>query len=344
VLFSSGAASWGGTGQGGYAAGNACLDSLAEYRRSQGRTATSLAWGGWAGPGLTDIDAEFVAYLRRMGVLAMRPDLAIAAMQRVLEQDETVLTVSDMDWAKFVPAFTLARPSNLFDLLPEAAPTAGEPAEDGGDGFAARIAALPAAERRAHLTTLVRDHAAAVLGHSGGDEIDPGQAFREVGFDSLTAVELRNRLQTATGTSLPATLVFDYPSAARLAGHLAELFGGPAEQDRTDLPVLQQLTDDPIAVVGMACRYPGGVTGPDELWQLVASGTDAVSGFPGNRGWDLDALYAPTGYRPGASITREGGFVDSAVEFDAGFFGISPREALAMDPQQRLLLEVAWES
>ncbi|WP_430393197.1 type I polyketide synthase [Actinacidiphila reveromycinica] len=343
VLFSSGAASWGGSGQGGYAAGNACLDSLAEYRRARGRTATSLAWGGWAGPGLTDIDATFVDYLRRMGVLAMQPDLAVAAMQRVLEQDETTVTVSDMDWTKFVPAFTLARPSRLFALLPEAAPAAAEPADDDGGDFAARVAAMSAAERRAYLTTLVRDHAAAVLGHGGGDEIDPGQAFREVGFDSLTAVELRNRLQTATGTGLPATLVFDYPSAARLAGYLAERFGdGAAAQP--DLPALVQATDDPIAVVGMACRYPGGVTGPDELWNLVATGTDAMSTFPDDRGWDLEALYDPAGYRPGASVTREGGFVDSAVEFDAGFFGISPREALAMDPQQRLLLEVAWES
>ncbi|MFI2208014.1 SDR family NAD(P)-dependent oxidoreductase, partial [Streptomyces sp. NPDC020192] len=344
VLFSSGAASWGGSGQGGYAAGNAFLDSLAEWRRARGRTATSIAWGGWAAPGMTDIDASFVDYLRRMGVRTMQPDLAVAAMQRVLEQDETTITVSDMDWTKFVPAFTLARPSRLFALLPEAAPAAAELTESDAGGFAGRMAAMPAAERRAYLTTLVREHAAAVLGHTGGDEIEPGQAFREIGFDSLTAVELRNRLQTATVTNLPATLVFDYPSAARLAGYLAERFGETTEPQQ-DLPALVRATDDdPIVVVGMACRYPGGVTSADGLWDLVATGTDAMTPFPDDRGWDLEALYDPAGYRPGASVTHEGGFVDSATEFDAGFFGISPREALAMDPQQRLLLEVAWES
>ncbi|MDF2261417.1 type I polyketide synthase, partial [Streptantibioticus ferralitis] len=343
VLFSSGAASWGGSGQGGYAAGNACLDSLAEYRRSQGRTATSIAWGGWAAPGMTELDAAFVDYLGRMGVLAMQPDLAIAAMQRVLEDDETTITVSDMDWAKFVPAFTLARPSRLFALLPETNPAVGELADADGAAFADRVAAMSVAERREHLTALVRDHAAAVLGHADGTDIDPGQAFREAGFDSLTAVELRNRLQTATGLALSATLVFDYPNAARLAGYLAEQFGDAAAPQH-DLPAPVSAADDPIVVVGMACRYPGGVTGPDDLWDLVASGTDAMTPFPHDRGWDVEALYDPAGYRPGASVTREGGFVESAVEFDAGFFGISPREALAMDPQQRLLLEVAWES
>nr|WP_286012064.1 type I polyketide synthase [Streptomyces violaceusniger] len=342
VLFSSGAASWGGGGQGGYAAGNACLDSLAEYRRARGRTATSIAWGGWAAPGMTELDAAFGNHLRRMGVLTMQPDLAITAMQRVLEDDETTVTVSDMDWAKFVPAFTLARPSRLFALLPEAVPAAVELAGTDGTGFADRVAAMSVAELREHLTALVREHAAAVLGYAGGDDIESGQAFREIGFDSVTAVELRNRLKTATGLALPATLVFDYPNAARLAGYLAEQLGDVTA--RHDLPVPVAVTDDPIVVVGMACRYPGGVTGPDDLWDLVATGTDAMTPFPADRGWDIEALYDPAGYRPGTSVTGEGGFVESVAEFDAGFFGISPREALAMDPQQRLMLEVSWEA
>ncbi|MDF2261518.1 type I polyketide synthase, partial [Streptantibioticus ferralitis] len=226
VLFSSGAASWGGSGQGGYAAGNACLDSLAEYRRSQGRTATSIAWGTWAEVGMAAGSVEGNEYLQRLGVSAMAPELAITALQRVLEDDETTVTVSDMDWGKFVPAFTLARPSNLFALLPEAAP-APETAEHDAEGteFAARMAAMLPEQRRGHLSTLVREHTAAVLGHGSGNDIDPTLAFREAGFDSLTAVELRNRLQKITGLALPATLVFDYPSPSKLIDHLTEQLG-----------------------------------------------------------------------------------------------------------------------
>jgi acyl carrier protein len=187
------------------------------------------------------------------------------------------------------------------------------------------------------------DSAAVVLRHVAGDRVDPARTFRDLGFDSVTSVELRNRLQTATGLSLPASLLFDYPTATRVAQHLAEQFG-ETPRARQRLVELELDARDPLAIVGMACRFPGGVNSPQDLWELVAAGRDAISPFPTDRGWNLEDLYDPHQTRPGVSVACEGGFLEGAGDFDAAFFGISPREALTIDPQQRLLLEASWEA
>ncbi|WP_245562802.1 type I polyketide synthase, partial [Nocardia araoensis] len=211
--------------------------------------------------------------------------------------------------------------------------------------LAARLAGRPAAEQDRVVLDLIRAQAAAVLGHTSAESIPADKPFRDIGFDSLGVMEFRNRLTEATGLPLPSTLVFDHPTAIAMAKLVRSLaVPTAAQQPAEQAPRRDRAVDEPIAIVGMSCRFPGGVASPEDLWDLLAAGVDASGDFPTDRGWDLERLFDADPDTPGTSYTRRGGFLPDAGDFDAGFFGIGPREASAMDPQQRLLLEATWEA
>ncbi|WP_189788805.1 type I polyketide synthase, partial [Streptomyces capitiformicae] len=347
VAFSSVAGSWGGEGQGNYAAANAALEALVERRRARGLVGSCVAWGPWAGVGMA-ADEAVVGRLHRMGTKPMRASDAMRELGRVIAEDEGLLTVLAVDWERLLLTFTGSRPSALFDEIPQVQvvrrvdPASGAGA--GSEGLRARLAGLSESDQRGLLLALVREQAALVLGHASSQAVMPGRAFKDLGFDSLSAVQFRNRVNAVTGLATPPSLVFDYPTPNELAGYVWGELAGVVDA-AAQLPVRTvSVADDPVVIVGMACRFPGGVGSPGELWDLVVSGADAVSGFPVDRGWDLEGLFDPDPENHGTSYTRHGAFLSDVAGFDAGFFGISPREALAMDPQQRLLLETCWEA
>ncbi len=248
VLFSSISATWGSNDHGAYAAGNSFLDALAEDRRARGLPGTSIAWGVWDTRNWDEVDAVLdqgagrvtPSRLRRQGIHFLDIDRALITLGEILAGDDTFIAVADVEWDKFAPVFSAARPRPLLETIPEAReeiqPAGAADVQAAGRGeFASRLAGMPVAERRRTVIELVRSHATAVLGFESVAEMPAERAFQDIGFDSLTAVELRNRLSAAAGVRLPATVVFDHPNPTALADYLlTELVGHSAVLDEFD--------------------------------------------------------------------------------------------------------------
>ncbi|MFE6622429.1 SDR family NAD(P)-dependent oxidoreductase [Streptomyces sp. NPDC057740] len=337
LLVSSAAGVVGNAGQANYAAANAFLDQLAHHRRALGLPGVSVAFGAWAGEGLAAQHAD-LERMARLGHRALTPDQGRELTELALRRDAAHLVA----WALDLPRLRAAAPEGALwrSLVPV------RPAQAGGRTLADRLALLPESERPARVLALVRKEAAHALGLRSAESVRPDQPLRDLGMDSVTAVDLRNRISARLGTKLPATLLFDHPTPTRLAQYLLTgvlATAAPAGRELTAPPASTLSSDEPVALVAMACRLPGGVNDPEGLWRLVAEGRDAVGPFPAGR-WDVESLYDPDPDALGKSYAREGGFLDDIESFDAAFFGITPKEAAAMDPQQRLLLETAWES
>ncbi|MBH1938946.1 polyketide synthase, partial [Streptomyces sp. AV19] len=299
-------------------------------------------------------NAEITGHMRRHGLPPMPTRLALAAFELAVNHPSPTVVMADIDWPTFALTHADEAPP-FFEEIPETRRSSRHSAAVLAQGDNAelrrRLAIQSSSQQRQTLLDFVREQAAETLGHEGAGGVPEDVSFKKLGFDSLSAVQFRNRLAKSTAMQLPTTLVFDHPTPRKLTEFLitelsaSGVHAAPSTENRPALPSASVSAEhDPIAVIGMACRFPGGVQSPEDLWDLLASEQDVISDFPADRGWDTDSLYDPDPDSPGTTYTRLGGFLYQAADFDADFFEISPKEALAMDPQHRLLLETSWEA
>ena len=366
VLFSSVAGVLGNPGQANHAAANAFLDQLAVHRRALGLPGQSIAWGAWSGIGEAEEQRARIAERREVsGTGWFSPEQGFAALDRLLREDASIPVVLAADWPVFGKALKGNHP--LFEDLVADEADAGSDSPDSSEDLLASLRATPADGREELLSSFLQREIQAVLRLPSAPPTAVG--FFDLGMDSLVAVELRNRLNRAFAGeyTAPNTVVFDYPDIDSLARHLAEELGAedegateeeepggedgdgagadePGEQPTAADTVTSAPTvapdNDGIAIVGMACRFPGA---PDlrSFWSLLEAGGDAVTdGRPGSGPWN-GVLGDPAIDDP---VSRRGGFVEGIDLFDARFFGITPLGARLMDPQQRLLLETSWHA
>ena len=360
VLFSSAVGLMGSLGQGAYAAANAFLDGLAQRRRADELPARSLDWGPWAATGMMASSGEAAsrAWTAR-GIALMPPEIGVRLFDHVFgEGTAAQLAPLAIDWEQW-SRVTPARSSLAAGRRRASSPGPSTPSAE-WQTLCTELEAAPPAQREQLALAFARKEVGRTLGFAKDQPIDPQRGFFELGMDSMMAVTFRTALETTLGRPLSQTLAFDHPNLAALARFLIAEAGNGREAlhpEPTPAPAIGApvVTRDaartastrhdaePLAIIGMGCRFPGGVVDAESFWSLLDNGVDAIGEVPRDR-WDIDAYFDPDPRTPGKTYTRWGGFLDRIEDFDASFFGISPREATSMDPQQRLLLEVTWEA
>ena len=342
VIYSSAASILGSPAQSNHCAANAYEDALAHYRRGIGLPALSINWGIWGEIGAA-ARAGAATASERHGIGSIPTAQGLEILESLmLDTTRAQVAVMPVHWDRFLAAWPGAVPA-FFSRLTRSREGVSTNAPTETTSLAAKLQSAKPAQKAALIQDHVRQIAARVIRLKDPVKIDARQPLSELGLDSLMAVELRNLLEKSTGAALAATVLFDYPTIEALSGYLAALVvpGGDAETVRAEEGTRDY--DEPIAIIGMACRFPGGVSNPEEFWRLLMDGVDAVTEVPRER-WDVDQFYDPEPARPGKVYTRHGAFLKDIDRFDPHLFGIAPREAVSLDPQHRLLLEVSWEA
>jgi thioester reductase-like protein len=333
VGYSSIAGAWGSVALAHYAAANHYLDALAAMLRQNGLPAISIAWGPWSGGGMAD--AQHRERLAQSGIHALSDAAAFACLDRALAERPVYRICAQVDWPRLRSLLESRRARLFLSRLPGARSvleTGARPVES----------AAPLRNwRRSELSELLRSELAQVMELYDPNALDAELGFNAQGMDSLMAVDYKNRLVKVLNLPLADTLAFDHPSLRRLEDYLwQQLQGGKPQQTASKAAANGS---GPIAIVGMACRFPGGADTPEKFWDLLSSGVDAIGPIPPER-WRTEDWWSPDPNEPGKFYTREGGFIDGVDRFDHEFFRLSPREAALLDPQQRLALEVSWEA
>ncbi|HEY3998699.1 MAG TPA: SDR family NAD(P)-dependent oxidoreductase, partial [Candidatus Xenobia bacterium] len=340
VLFSAATSLLGNPGQGNYAAANAFLDGLAAWRQAHGLPGVAINWGAWATGMVATLEEAHRQRMAVHGWSLMEAENGLAWLGRLLRHHGEV-AVLPVDWQRMASRFEGATPPFLSEVMPAAEKLARVDKAHSHSELLVRLQAAAPDRQRDLLVDLIQAQVARVVGLGSPSEVRTRQSLKDMGVDSLMAVELRNALGGALAQKLPATLAFDHPTVERMADYLLGRLSLAAPVSRpVPVPVV---ANEGIAVIGLGCRFPGGASSPKAFWQLLADGVDAITEVPPER-WDAAAFYDPDPDAPGKMVTRWGGFLPDVDRFDPAFFGIAPREAVSMDPQQRLLLETSWEA
>ncbi|MFI4954386.1 MAG: SDR family NAD(P)-dependent oxidoreductase, partial [Gammaproteobacteria bacterium] len=327
VLFSSIASLNGSVAQANYATANSFLDALAQYRAQHGLKAQSIQWGPWREVGMAK---DLIFSHERQGMKPFSNQEALKGLTQALKQDSIQLGIINASW-KVVGESLGQVPSWLEALVDKKLDSS----------FIQALQSTPIEQREGLLKQVIIQEVKKVLGQM--QMLDEKLGFFEMGMDSLMSLELKNRLQGLIGQPLSNTLAFDYPTIDTLVSYLASVLK-IKELPQVKSTIQYISSSEPIAVIGMSCRFPGGANSPEAFWQLLAAGFDSSIEVPKTR-WDIDAYYDANPDAAGKIVTRKGCFINVPIdEFDAEFFNISPREAEYLDPQQRLLLETSWEA